>query len=90
MFRSDCYFAQRNADTGVMEWFFYSREGIQGPFPSKAIAHLVRERYVAFCRAGGFDGCRRLRIFNADVRPQALIRRPQADHGLAREKEFFR
>jgi hypothetical protein len=58
MFRNDCYFAQRNAQTGIMEWFFYSREGVQGPFPSKAVATVTRKAYTAFCRERGIDGGR--------------------------------
>ncbi|HEY8218626.1 MAG TPA: hypothetical protein VIF86_00850 [Methylobacter sp.] len=35
MFEVDRTFSQRNAETGLMEWFFSAREGILGPFHSK-------------------------------------------------------
>jgi hypothetical protein len=60
MFRSDCYFAQRNPKTGVMEWFFYSREGVQGPYPTKPRATQGRETHVAYCLKRGIDGGRKL------------------------------
>lgn len=59
MFRSDCYFTQRNTDTGVMEWFFHSREGVHGPYPSKPDAIETRAAYVAACRERGSDGSRK-------------------------------
>lgn len=58
MFRSDCYFAQRNAESGLMEWFFHSREGVHGPYPTKPAATETRAAYIASCQAQGLDGGR--------------------------------
>ncbi len=38
MFELDRTFCQRNAGTGLMEWFFNAREGTFGPFENKKIA----------------------------------------------------
>jgi hypothetical protein len=81
MFRNDCYFAQRNSKTGVMEWYFYSREGLQGPFPSKEIAIVTRKAYSNFCKERGIDGGRehhpRTTMYSAG-KPVADIMFPEA------------
>ena len=38
MFEIDRTFCQRNAKTGLMEWYFNAREGIFGPYNTKPIA----------------------------------------------------
>jgi hypothetical protein len=38
MFDLDRIFCQRDAKTGLMEWYFNAREGIFGPYVSKAMA----------------------------------------------------
>jgi hypothetical protein len=55
MFQTDPFFAQRNTNTGLMEWFFNSREGVQGPYPSKQGAIKGRVAYSAFCRERGIS-----------------------------------
>ncbi len=42
-------FAQNNADTNQMEWFFMAREGLEGPFASEALAQVALERYIEYC-----------------------------------------
>lgn len=42
-------FAQTNADTNQMEWFFMAREGLEGPFASEALAQEALERYIEYC-----------------------------------------
>jgi hypothetical protein len=42
-------FAQTNEDTRQTEWFFVSREGVEGPFATEAIAQTALERYIEFC-----------------------------------------
>jgi hypothetical protein len=58
MFRNDGYFTKYNARTHAVEWFFQTREGIQGPYPSEAIARETRAAYVASCLAWGITGGR--------------------------------
>lgn len=42
-------FAQHNADTDQMEWFFMAREGMEGPFASEELALAGLERYIEYC-----------------------------------------
>lgn len=70
MFRGECYFAQRSARNGIMEWFFYSREGVQGPYPSKAVAISSREAYGAWCREQGIHGGRQPPVPASDRNPR--------------------
>ena len=35
MFSSDRIFEQKNTKTGISEWFFIAREGVQGPHESR-------------------------------------------------------
>lgn len=42
-------FAQQNAETSQMEWFFMAREGLEGPFTSEALANAALERYIQYC-----------------------------------------
>lgn len=43
-------FAQHNALTDQMEWFFIAREGLEGPFASEADAEVGLERYIEYCQ----------------------------------------
>lgn len=42
-------FAQNNASTNQMEWFFKAREGLEGPFASEMLAQAALDRYVEYC-----------------------------------------
>jgi hypothetical protein len=42
-------FAQTNPDNQQTEWYFVSREGVEGPFPNGEIAQSALERYIEFC-----------------------------------------
>ncbi|TAK62249.1 DUF6316 family protein [Methylobacter sp.] len=46
MFKSARTFCQRNAETGLMEWFFHAREGIYGPFFDKEKAVKALEKFI--------------------------------------------
>ncbi len=48
MFESDRTFCQRSAETGLMEWFFYAREGVYGPFLDKEKAEKAMEKFIKF------------------------------------------
>lgn len=43
-------FAQHNALTDRMEWFFMAREGLEGPFASEAEAEAGLQRYIEYCQ----------------------------------------
>ena len=58
MFQSDRIFSCSNSDTGLMDWFFYTREGIYGPFSSKKQAIQDLNEYIQHCRNTGDDGGR--------------------------------
>ena len=46
MFESDRTFCQRSAETGLMEWFFYAREGVYGPFLAKEAAEKAMKKFI--------------------------------------------
>lgn len=48
MFEADRTFCQRSAETGLMEWFFYAREGVYGPFLDKEKAEKALEKFTKF------------------------------------------
>jgi hypothetical protein len=58
MFEVDRTFSQRNAETGLMEWFFSAREGILGPFHSKKEAEKAIETFINFNIKNNDDGGR--------------------------------
>ena len=58
MFEVDRTFCSRNAGTGIMEWFFSSREGIYGPYNSKEEATKDLQEFIQFCMKAGDDGGR--------------------------------
>lgn len=51
-------YSKRNSEDGVMEWFFYSREGDMGPFQSYDIALKNISRHIERCRRSNLDGGR--------------------------------
>ncbi len=58
MFEVDRTFSQRNAETGLMEWFFNAREGVLGPFHSKKQAEKAIETFTNFNIKNNDDGGR--------------------------------
>lgn len=58
MFEADRTFTQRNAETGLMEWFFSAREGILGPFHSKKEAEKAIATFINFNIKNKDDGGR--------------------------------
>ncbi|CAG1020353.1 hypothetical protein DOJK_00278 [Patescibacteria group bacterium] len=58
MFELDRTFCQRNMKTGLMEWFFYAREGIFGPYHSKEMAQKELKEFIERHAASGDDGGR--------------------------------
>ncbi|MFU8789847.1 MAG: hypothetical protein ACNA7G_12520 [Methylobacter sp.] len=48
MFEIDRTFCQRSAETGLMEWFFYAREGVYGPFLTKEKAEGAVKKFIKF------------------------------------------
>jgi hypothetical protein len=58
MFEIDRTFCQRNAKTGLMEWYFNAREGIFGPYDSKKMASKELEVFVGRRKLSGDDGGR--------------------------------
>ena len=46
MFEIDRTFSCRNPRTGVMDWFFSAREGIYGPYTSKAQATKYLKEFM--------------------------------------------
>lgn len=43
-------FAQRNADTQQLEWFFMAREGLEGPYVTEELALAGLQRYIEYCQ----------------------------------------
>ncbi len=60
MFEIERVYGQRNDVTGLTEWFFPAREGVFGPFTSKATASQALEEFKKDCIASGNDGGRTL------------------------------
>ena len=58
MFELDRIFCQRNMKSGLMEWFFYAREGVFGPYQSKDITQSELKEFVERHKASGDDGGR--------------------------------
>ncbi|CAG1020354.1 hypothetical protein DOJK_00279 [Patescibacteria group bacterium] len=58
VFKLDRTFCQRNMQTGLMEWFFYAREGVFGPYSSKEITKKELKEFIERRMALGDDGGR--------------------------------
>ncbi len=58
MFKSDRIFSSRNSETGFMDWFFSTREGIYGPFSSKEQATRGLKEIIQHYMETGNDGGR--------------------------------
>ncbi|MGZ4981549.1 MAG: DUF6316 family protein [Methylobacter sp.] len=58
MFEANRTFSQRNAETGLMEWFFSAREGILGPFHSQKEAEKAIKTFINFNVKNNDDGGR--------------------------------
>ena len=43
-------FAQNNAGTGQLEWFFMAREGLEGPYATAALAEEALLRHIEYCQ----------------------------------------
>lgn len=67
MFNQDRVFCQRNPDTGSMEWYFDSREGLMGPFASEVVARKALQNHIKHCISHNLDGGRK-----AGIRPVHL------------------
>ncbi len=58
MFRPHRISSQRNPNTGLIEWFFSTREGLFGPYPSKEQALFSLNDFVQARANAGEDGGR--------------------------------
>ncbi len=58
MFEPHRIFSQSNPTTGVIEWFFYAREGLFGPYPSKEQAVFSLNDFIQARTNAGEDGGR--------------------------------
>lgn len=43
-------FAQRNAATEQLQWFFMAREGREGPFATEALAEAALLQHIEYCQ----------------------------------------
>jgi hypothetical protein len=60
MFNQDRVFSQRNPDTGHMEWYFDTREGLMGPFTSEVLSRKALQNHIKHCISQNLDGGRKL------------------------------
>lgn len=60
MFQHNRMFTDRDPGTGLMKWFFESREGVMGPFDSEKIANTELQRHIDYSKRNGIDGGRKL------------------------------
>jgi len=51
-------FLERNRETGDLEFFFDSREGVWGPYESQELVASAIARHVERCRRNRLDGGR--------------------------------
>lgn len=58
MFEIERIYGQHNEKTGLTDWFFPAREGVFGPFTSKAIASQALEAFKNDCIANANNGGR--------------------------------
>ncbi len=57
---ADRVFFQANQITGLATWFFRAREGIMGPYETRATAEQRLMEFKAFCQRAGITGNRPL------------------------------
>jgi hypothetical protein len=55
---SDRIFLGESNQANEEEWFFRSREGIGGPYPSQDDAVLALHCFIKYCKDNGFTGGR--------------------------------
>ncbi|MFM8333794.1 MAG: hypothetical protein ACKN9T_19140 [Candidatus Methylumidiphilus sp.] len=79
---ADRIFFQRNTASGALEWFFMAREGIFGPYPSKALSTTRMQEFAAKCQAANDDGGRSLKERAAKL----SLESKSSGHGTA---QFF-
>jgi len=65
MFEHSRVFINRNNQTGHMQWFYETREGVMGPFDSKQLALEALERHVKYAKEHHLDGGRVLGLDNS-------------------------
>ena len=58
MFAPDRIFSQRNSASGEVEFFFSAREGVFGPYATRAAAKKILDAFVARRIESGDDGGR--------------------------------
>lgn len=58
MFDIERIYGQHNDRTGLTDWFFPAREGVFGPFTSKAAASQALEEFKRDCIVNDNDGGR--------------------------------
>ena len=58
MFETERIYVQSNNRTGLTEWFFSAREGIYGPFKTKAEASKALDEFKKFSIENGVTGGR--------------------------------
>ncbi len=51
MFKPNRIFSTQNPKTGLPEWYFQSREGNVGPYPTKQQAELMLKQFIETCIA---------------------------------------
>ncbi len=81
MFKADRVFSQSNPKTGLAEWFFSAREGIFGPFNSKAVATQELNAFIQHAIKTGDDGGRK-----TGKKTNKLTLVPMNDFAYKREK----
>jgi hypothetical protein len=59
MFQAERIYNQRNPKTGLIEWFFFAREGHFGPFSSKETATKELNAFINHCVKNDNDGGRK-------------------------------
>lgn len=67
MFDVERVFSQRNPQTGLMEWFFFAREGVFGPFSNKEKSTEELNAFIKNCIKNGDDGGRKAGVKNVKL-----------------------
>lgn len=62
VFINNRIFAQRNHETGDMDWYFESREGDFGPYDSEDAANANLLRHIDRCQCRNLDGGRKFEL----------------------------
>jgi hypothetical protein len=60
MFGHNRIYSNRSATSGQMEWFFETREGVQGPFATEQHARTALDRHIEYAKRNQLDGGRKL------------------------------